>query len=79
MAATPKCNTDEAKTIRTKKCIVQRKCCLLTAIVVSKACLIVEDEHSFQASDKYLVAAQTDTVIYLEWPSSSLSGNTHPV
>jgi hypothetical protein len=48
----------------------------LTAMV-SKACLIVEDEHSFQASDKYLVAAQTDTMIYLEWPSSSLSGSTH--
>ena len=74
MAAKPRCHTDEEEYEDNKKCIIQRKCCLLT-IMVSGAFLIVEDEHIFLASNKFLIAAQTDTMIYLEWLSSNLRGN----
>jgi hypothetical protein len=44
--------------------------------MVSNACLIGADENIFQESDKFLVAAQTDTMLYLAWPSFNLRGNT---
>jgi hypothetical protein len=44
--------------------------------MVSKACIIGADENIFQAYNKFLVAEESDTMIYLEWLSSSLSGNT---
>jgi hypothetical protein len=54
---------------------IVRKCCLLTAMG-SKACLFGADENIFQVSVKLLRAEHTDTMIYLEWLSSSLNGNT---
>jgi hypothetical protein len=42
---------------------------------MSKTFLIWADENILQAYNKFLVAAESDTMMYLEWLSSSLSGN----
>jgi hypothetical protein len=65
MAAKPRCHTDKDEDDDNKKFIIRRKCCLLTAMV-SRAFPIGEGEHIFQASDKFLVAAEIVIMTYLD-------------
>jgi hypothetical protein len=73
MAATPRCHTDDEDD--DNKVYPTKKVLFVDSYGVKSLPYRGRRKH-FQASVKLLVAAQTDTMIYLEWPSSNLSGNT---